>query len=97
MRSTNGPFSIGSDVWPGTSRLVEECGELLQVLGKLIGATGQAKHWDGTDLRERLIDEIADVQAALDFFAAANDLPASAIEARAEEKLEQYNKWHQAG
>lgn len=95
MKATNGPYSIGSDVWPGTSRLVEECGELLQVLGKLIGAGGETEHWDGTDLRERVIDELADVQAALNFFASANQLPSATIEGRAAEKVAQYNKWHQ--
>lgn len=78
-----GPYSIGSSTWPGASRVIEEAGELMQVLGKLIGAGGQTDHWDGTDLRERLIAELGDVRAALDFFIAANDLPLSAINSRA--------------
>ncbi len=97
MKATNGPYSIGSDVWPGTSRLVEECGELLQVLGKLIGAGGETDHWDSTDLREKVIDELADVHAALIFFASANGLPSATIEARAAQKVAQYDKWHQEG
>lgn len=67
-----GEFSIGQDVWPGTSKLVEEMGELQQVLGKLIGNRGEEIHFDGTNLRARLIKEIADVAAALRFFQEAN-------------------------
>jgi hypothetical protein len=34
------PFAIGSDAWPGTSKLLEEQGELVQVLGKLMATGG---------------------------------------------------------
>lgn len=68
----DGPFSIGSDVWPGTSKLVEEIGELGQVLGKLIGTGGRVEHWAGPDLDLRLMEELPDVQAAIDFFIQAN-------------------------
>lgn len=43
----NGDFSLGSKVWPGTSKLLEEMGELQQVLGKLIAVAGSTEHWDG--------------------------------------------------
>jgi NTP pyrophosphatase (non-canonical NTP hydrolase) len=66
MRS-DGSFSIGSTVWPGVSKLVEECGELQQVLGKLIATHGDTDHWDGSDLRERLVEEMGDVLGAIDF------------------------------
>lgn len=29
-------FSIGSKRWPGISKLIEECGEVLQIAGKLM-------------------------------------------------------------
>jgi NTP pyrophosphatase (non-canonical NTP hydrolase) len=92
-----GPFSIGSPVWPGASRVLEEGGELMQVLGKLIGAGGETDHWDGTDLRERLTEEIADLGAALVFFTTYNGISADAIEARTERKLEKYTRWHAEG
>ena len=57
----SGDFSIGSDVWSGISKLIEEAGEVTQVCGKLIAIAGASEHWDGTDLRERLEDEIADL------------------------------------
>lgn len=64
-------FAIGGTVWPGTSKVLEEMGELQQVLGKLIQTGGDARHWDG-DLRPKIVEEIADVLAALDFFAMKN-------------------------
>jgi hypothetical protein len=67
----------------------------MQVLGKLIGAGGDTSHWDGTDLRERLTDELADVRAALDFFVSANNLPEASINERAARKRAQYDEWHQ--
>lgn len=91
------PYGIGSDRWPGASRVVEEAGELVQVLGKLIGTGGAARHGDGSDLRGRLTDEIADLRAALDFFVAANDLPAGQVEQRAARKRADYDRWHSAG
>lgn len=38
IKVPEGPFSIGSTTWPGVSRVLEELGELGQVLGKLIGS-----------------------------------------------------------
>ena len=66
-----GDFAIGSRVWPGTSKLVEEMGELQQVLGKLIATGGDTDHWSG-DLRRMLVEELGDVSAAVRFFAVEN-------------------------
>jgi NTP pyrophosphatase (non-canonical NTP hydrolase) len=85
-----GPYSIGSDLWPGLSRLVEELGELSQVAGKLIGNGGETAHYDGTDLRARLAEEIADVLAAMSFVADSNGLDHQEIEKRAEAKRDTY-------
>lgn len=90
-----GPYSIGGSPWPGLSRVTEEAGELLQVVGKIVGAGGRTDHWDGTDLRQRLIEEVADVQAALTYLTEANDLPAEMIAARYYRKLGQYRRWHE--
>lgn len=59
----NGDFSLGSKVWPGLSKLIEEAGEVAELLpdlillkvigklqqtaGKLIQTAGAAEHWDG--------------------------------------------------
>lgn len=89
-----GAYAIGGDHWPGASRIIEEGGELLQVIGKLMGAAGRDRHWDGSDLRQRLVEEIGDTLAALEFFTAANRLPAKEIGDRATRKVEQYRQWH---
>ena len=46
---TAGPYSIGSDVWPGLSKLAEESGEVVQVIGKIVA-----------DEVKRTIPELAD-------------------------------------
>lgn len=91
----SGDFSIGSRVWPGTAKLLEEMGELQQVLGKLIAVSGDAKHWSG-DLREMLVEELADVQAALHFFAAQNISTGEWLDMikRVDEKIARFSKWH---
>lgn len=93
----HGDFSIGSDVWPGTSKLLEEMGELTQVLGKLMGTGGRVEHWDGSDLRERLIEELADLEAAVDFFRGENLTRAEndVVARRIEDKLALFRRWHE--
>lgn len=90
----SGDFSIGSDVWSGISKLIEEAGEVGQVCGKLIQMAGATAHWDGTDLRKRLEDELADLQAAIEFVACHNELDAGRIGRRVDEKIALFNKWH---
>lgn len=93
---SNGPFQFGGDTWPGTAKLLEEMGELQQVLGKLIMIGGLTRHWDG-DLRPRLVEELADVQAALEFFVVHNLTTEERIQtgARVDEKLDLFQSWHQ--
>jgi len=98
----SGDFSIGSKVWPGTSKLLEEMGELQQVLGKLqqtlgklIAVAGSTTHWSG-DLREMMIEECADVAAALQFFTVENFTREDLLQMlnRSEEKKALFRKWH---
>jgi NTP pyrophosphatase (non-canonical NTP hydrolase) len=53
----------------GVAKLIEECGELQQVLGKRLAMWDQDEHWDGSNLRERMAEEIGDVMAACQFVA----------------------------
>lgn len=57
-------FALGSDKWPGLAKLNEECGELVQVIGKIMAhpSPDEAKK-----LHDRLIEEMADVDAAIDY------------------------------
>jgi hypothetical protein len=89
-----GDYAIGSEVWPGVSKLIEEMGELQQVLGKLIAIAGATVHWSG-DLRTMLVEELGDVSAAVRFFATQN-LTADellAVLARSEKKLARFREW----
>lgn len=91
----SGDFSIGSKVWPGTSKLIEEMGELQQVLGKLIASHGDPAHWSG-DLREKLVEEIADTMGALAFFVEKNmNDEMKIVENRTLSKLALFRKWHE--
>jgi NTP pyrophosphatase (non-canonical NTP hydrolase) len=91
----SGDFSIGSQYWPGISKLIEECGEVVQVGGKLLGSRGEVEHWDGSNLRGRLEDEIGDVLAACSFVVQNNGLNEERISGRHHEKLKLFCLWHQ--
>ncbi len=88
-------FAIGSSKWPGLSKLVEECGEVAQVIGKIVGTGDATNHWDGTDLKKRLEEEMGDLLAALRFVGERNNLDRGEIELRAHEKLRTFNEWHE--
>lgn len=93
-REVAGPYSIGSTHWPGLSKLVEELGEALQVVGKLLGTGGASAHWDGSDLRARLVEELGDQMAAALFVITENRLGSVAVAERQSNKLELFRKWH---
>ena len=82
----------------GLGKLAEECGEVIQVVGKLIQyplhqLIGSFPHPDGTYLRERLEDELADVLAAISFVIEKLNLRSQTISKRKHEKLELFRKW----
>ena len=89
------PFGIGAEVWPGLAKAAEEAGELLQVLGKLVATGGRPEHYDGSDLRARLIEECGDLLAAVAYLTAANGIEAEVAE-RAAGKREIFQAWHDA-
>lgn len=90
-----GPYGIGSDHWPGLSKLNEEAGEVVQVIGKIMGTGGDTTHWDGAgDLKTRLEEEMADVMAAIQFVSMQNHLDQPAMKERMRLKLELFLKWH---
>jgi hypothetical protein len=88
------PYCIGSDEWNGLSKLIEELGELQQVCGKLIGSEGNLDNW-GVDLKEKFIEELGDVSAAMDFFVVRNfdGYDITRIEAQRCLKYDRFNKW----
>jgi NTP pyrophosphatase (non-canonical NTP hydrolase) len=93
-RELAGPYSIGSDHWPGISKLFEEMGELGQVIGKIMAINGAFLHWDGTNLLDRLHEEMADVMAALYFVANVNRMDRERLLERTKRKLALFHLWH---
>lgn len=86
-----GPYSIGSDIWPGLSKLAEEAAEVLQIVGKIIGGGGDI-HEDGTDLRESLQDELGDLRAAIDYVVRKNCLDWDAVNRRRDTRRTLYER-----
>jgi NTP pyrophosphatase (non-canonical NTP hydrolase) len=87
-------FAIGDKEWPGVSKLVEEIGEIGQVLGKLMGSRGDTKHWSG-DLRDMMQTEIGDVLAAIAFVVDHNPvLNRDAITEQFDRKVALFKQWH---
>lgn len=87
-------FGFGSEVWPGLAKLAEECGEVIQIIGKLIATGGRTGHWSGLDLKIELEDEMADVRAALCFVWENNDVDVPRMVDRISRKLQLFEEWH---
>jgi NTP pyrophosphatase (non-canonical NTP hydrolase) len=79
----------------GVAKLIEECGELVQVLGKRLAYWDRDDHWDGTNLRERTQEEMGDVLAAISFVADMTGLDRDAINDRAAMKMELFGTWEE--
>jgi NTP pyrophosphatase (non-canonical NTP hydrolase) len=77
----------------GLAKLVEEAGEVLQVVGKIeqVGDV-DAFHWSG-ELRQMLEEEIGDLYAALSFVRTKLDLDALRIWERRCKKLDLFEQW----
>lgn len=81
--------------YKGIFKLIEECGEVLQIAGKL-GPFPHERHPDGgEDLRERLQKELADLQAAILYVQMENKL--NPMKGRRELKLANFNQWGMTG
>lgn len=90
-------FGFGSTIWPGLSKLMEECGEVVQVGGKLMGTGGEEQHWEGSNLRERMEEELGDLTAAVAFVIDHQGLDFNKIEERARAKRALFEEWHKEG
>ena len=86
--------SIGALTLPGLTKVVEEMGELAQVLAKISAIQEIGRYWDGSNLGAMLIDEIGDVEATLEYLKQKNKLDRKAIKKRKKFKLEKFARWH---
>lgn len=86
-----------SVMWEGLPKLVEETGELQQVLGKLIPFP-EGGHPDGKgELKTRVEEELGHVLAAIEYFITFNGLDRGAIQYHGNVKLELYKHWGLTG
>lgn len=76
------------------SKLVEEIGELGQVLGKLMGSRGDINHWSG-NLNDMLYEELSDVEASIAFLVEKCALDKARIADRVAMKLARFEGWHE--
>lgn len=80
--------------WRGIHKLTEEAGELLRIIGKL-NAFPNGQHPSGDPIATQLLEELTDLQAAIDYFIEENGL---AIDpARYKDKLIKYDNWFLSG
>lgn len=78
----------------GVAKLIEECGELTQILGKKLAYWHTDEHPDGKgSLTERIEQEIADVRAAAYFVTQQLDLDQARINKRMHEKIALFQHW----
>ncbi len=96
---SDGSFSLGHNAWSGLGKCIEESGELNQVLGKLIANHGDTNYYADLDLREKLIEELADDMAAKQAFIMLNmsGIEINKITDRMNEKYLRFIKWHEEG
>lgn len=81
--------------WRGIGKLIEECGEVQQLLGKAIPFPVQ-DHPDGKGpLKPRLREELTDLWAAMQYFMESNDLTFD--RERFARKVELFRKWGLTG
>lgn len=79
----------------GVAKLIEECGELTQILGKKLAYWNDVEHPDGVGpIDVRIECEMADVIAAIDFVIGTLKLDAERIDQRIAVKLEMFRAWH---
>lgn len=77
----------------GLSKLIEECGEVLQVAGKLLQYP-EGEHPDGKgDLLMRLQHEMGDTVAAMSYVCLRLDISQDAVEDHAAAKFALFRQW----
>lgn len=78
----------------GVAKLIEECGELQQILGKKLAYWTTDDHPDGLPIARRIEDEMADVGAAIYFVSRRLGLDRNRINQRQIDKIALFETWH---
>jgi len=77
----------------GLTKLIEECGELIQIAAKKSAYMNDTIHPDGQNIDARLEEEIADVLASIKFVSEKFNLNNGLIEYRKMNKLNMFGKY----
>jgi hypothetical protein len=89
-------YCIGSPVWNGASKVLEEAAEVSVELAKLINNEGQREYWGGVDLIQNIQEEVGDLYASLDYFLENNpQLDKRFIADRRSRKYATYTAWNE--
>ena len=86
-----GPYSIGSDTWPGLARLAADAAQVVRVACAIIG-TGNDTQDDVACLRESLQEELGDLRAAIDYVIGKNALDWDAVNKRRDRRRSLYER-----
>jgi hypothetical protein len=88
-----GPYGIGSDTWPGLSRLAADAAQVVRVACTIMG-NGNAKlqEPEAAGQRESLQDELGDLRAAIDYVIGKNALDWDAVNRRRDRKRSLYER-----
>src|SRR5215472_6596243 len=85
------PYGIGSDTWPGLSRLAADAAQVVKVACTIIG-TGNDTDQDTAVQRESLQQELGDLRAAIDYVIGKNALDWGAVNRRRDRKRSLYER-----
>jgi NTP pyrophosphatase (non-canonical NTP hydrolase) len=77
----------------GLTKLIEECGELIQIAAKQSAYLGDDSHPDGSHMPTRMQEEMGDVLAAIDYVVGSFQLSLKEIDRRRNMKFKTYEKW----
>lgn len=78
----------------GLTKLVEECGELVQICAKKMAYYHSDEHPDGKgSMKQRMTEEMGDVLAAIHFVATKFDISVEDLIIRKYKKLDLFEDW----
>jgi len=85
------PYGIGSDTWPGLSRLAADAAQVASAARTII-STGNDTDQDEAVQRERLQEQLGDLRAAIDYVIGKNALDWAAVNKRRDRKRSLYER-----
>ncbi len=89
------PYQLKCPDWPGMAKVIEESGELGQVFGKIQSAGGATVYpWGNVDLKDKTVEEVADLLAALTFMVKKSPhINEAAVSERMAKKFKLFEAW----